>query len=250
MRARHPSPAAPTSSMARLLFGLPSLRGKLANYAKRYDLVEVTPDQPLPKASKLARWREEVPPGFAFSVVLPSVVATLDRTGAYGEGLSRSHEAIKALQASAVILVTPPSVRPTKQNRERIARLREKLPADGCVVGWEARGMWEPEDFIQTAIDLGFLPIFDAAQDPLPPGPIAYTRLRALGMSAQIGQDRVSRIAEQLAGRREAYCVAEPEIAGRVRAGLTRALADMGERRQVPMIFRPSAELEADDEEQ
>ena len=237
--------------MARLLFGLSSLRGKLANYAKRYDLVELTPvDQPLPKASKLARWRDEVPPGFAFSVVLPNAVASLDRTGAFGEALSRSNEAIKSLQAAAVILVTPPSVRPTKPNRERIARLRDKLPADGCVVGWEARGMWEQEELIQTAHDLGYLPIFDAAQDAVPPGPIAYTRLRALGMSTQIGQERVHRIAEQLAGRREAYCVAEPEMAGRVRAGLTRALAEIGERRQVPMIFKPSADLEADDEEQ
>lgn len=237
--------------MARLLFGLSSLRGKLANYAKRFDLVELTPGDPaLPKASKLARWRDEVPPSFAFSVVLPDAVASFDRTGAFGEALSRASDMIKALQAAAVVLVTPPSVRPTKQNRDRIARLREKLPESGCVVGWEARGLWEQEHFIQTAHDLGYLPIFDAAQDALPPGPIAYTRLRALGMSAQLGQDRIGRIAEQLAGRREAYCVVDPEIAGRLRAGLEHAIAEIGQRRQVPMIFRPSADLEADDEEQ
>jgi len=236
--------------MARILIGLPQLVGKLDNYADKYDLLEVTPrDQALPKGRKLRSWRKQVPPAFTFSVRLPDAVATFGDD--FEDALLASLEAAQALEAAAIALCTPASIRPTRKNRERIAALRERLPADGVVVAWEARGIWEPEEFIETAYDAGFLPIFDAAQDPLPPGPIAYTRLRALGLSMAIGQDRVRKVAEQLADRREAYVVVERPIAGRLRAGLRQALEqEQAPRRAVPMIFKPSAALQADDEEQ
>ncbi len=235
--------------MARILIGLPQLVGKLENYAGKYDLVEVAPiDQPLPQGRKLRAWRKRVPPAFTFTVKLPDAVATFGAD--YEAALTTALDAAKNLEAAAIVLCTPPSIRPTRKNRDRVAALRERLPADGVVVAWEARGMWEPEDFIETAYDAGLLPVFDAAQDPLPPGPIAYTRLRAMGITMAIGQDRVSQVAEQLADRREAYVVVERPIAGRLRAGLQRAMDQQVTRRAVPMIFKPSADLLADDEEQ
>ena len=234
--------------MARLYIGLTRLRGKLSRFASKYDLVEITPvDEPLPKAAKLARWREEVPPSFAFSVVLPNAVASFDRTGAYGEALSRSRDAIARLQAQVVVLRTPASLRPTQANRNRIAKLREKLPADGLIAAWEPLGIWEPEDVLETGRATGWLPVFDATQDPLPPGPVAYTRLRALGMSTQLGGDRLGTVARQLMGRRECYVVAEPSIGGAVKTGLTQAMSAVAPRQTVPRIFKPTS-LDLDEE--
>lgn len=235
--------------MARLHIGLTRLRGKLSRYASKYDLVEVTPvDEALPKPTKLARWREEVGPTFTFSVVLPERVATFDRTGAYGEALSRTKAALVALQAQVVVLRTPSSVRPTQANRDRVARLRESLPTEGVIAAWEPLGIWEPEDVLETGRQTGWLPVFDATQDPLPPGPVAYTRLRALGMSMQLGGDRLGTVARQLMGRRECYVVAEPGIGGAVKTGLTQAMANVEGRQTVPRIFKPTTSLDLDEE--
>ena len=58
--------------MARLLVGLPALRGDIQKYKQRFDLVELRPvDTSLPRVTTLRKWRKSVPPGFVFSVVLP-----------------------------------------------------------------------------------------------------------------------------------------------------------------------------------
>ena len=228
--------------MARLMLGLPSLKGKLANYADKYNLVELAPvDTPLPKPKKLAVWREQVPPSFAFSVVLPRIVATLKPSDAFDDALSVSLEAATALQASCIVLHTPASVRPTNRNRERVAQLRERLPKDGHVLAWHAAGIWEAEDFMATAQAAGWLPVFDAAQEPLPPGPVVYTRIRAIGHASQMGHQRIAQVAHQLAGRREAYVIVDPQLAKRMKSGISAALEDMPARRKVPSLFKPNA---------
>ena len=58
--------------MARCFVGLPQLRGKLKRYAERFDMLELRlDDSAMPDPAKLERWRSQVPPSFAFSVVLP-----------------------------------------------------------------------------------------------------------------------------------------------------------------------------------
>jgi uncharacterized protein YecE (DUF72 family) len=226
--------------MARLLIGLPKLEGKIANYAKRYDLVEVTPlDDPLPKPSKLASWREQVPPAFVFNVVLPSVVATLSTGDELDDALGKSIEVARTLMASCIVLATPPSIRPTPRNRERIAKLAERMPKQGHVLVWHASGLWEPDDYMKTAYAAGWLPAFDAAQEPLPPGPVVYTRIRGFGRATELGHERIAHAARQLAGRRDAYVVVDRAIAGRVRSGLAAAMAKT--ERKVPSLFKPES---------
>jgi uncharacterized protein YecE (DUF72 family) len=237
--------------MSRIYIGLPQLEGKLTSYAKRYDLVEVRPlDTPLPKPSALRRWREQAPPAFAFSVVLPQAVSTFDRSGGFEPALNLALETATALQAVCLVLATPPSLRPTQANRQRIIELAEKLPRGGQVLAWQPSGMWEPADVLATAAAAGYVPVFDAAQEPLGPGPVAYTRIRALGHAGRIGAGRIARIAEQLAERRLAYVVVDATIARKVKAGLGAALEQLPERRAIPAIFRRGDDLVADDEEQ
>jgi len=238
--------------MARILIGLPALKGKLDKYAKRYGMVELRPvDTPLPHGGKLAAWREQVPPSFAFSVVLPRSVAMLERGREPEEALRAAVDAARQLQARVIVLATPPTVRPTPAHRKRIKALAKKLPSEGHVLAWHAMGMWETEDVMATSNEAGFLPVFDAAQEPLPPGPVAYTRIRSLGHSARLGADRVAIIARQLLGRREAFVVVDAEIAGAVKAGLEAAAQAGDARAPVPALFRPGQDaLLHDDEEQ
>jgi hypothetical protein len=238
--------------MARIAIGLPNLRGKLDKYAKRYGMVELHPvDTPMPRGKKLAAWREQVPPSFAFSVVLPRCVSALERGREPEEALRASVDAARELQARVIVLTTPPTVRPTPANRKRILALAKKLPSEGHLLAWHAMGMWETEDVMATSHEAGWLPIFDAAQEPLPPGPVAYTRIRALGHSARLGADRIALIAQQLLGRREAFVVVDAELAGTVKAGLELADQARDVHPGVPALFRPNrGALLLDDEEQ
>jgi hypothetical protein len=233
--------------MAQLYLGLPALTGKLDRYAERYNLVELCPvDTSLPNARKLARWREVVPPSFAFSVVLPRRVADLTPGAEADAALVEALDAARHLAARCLVLATPASVRPTKTNRDRIAALADRLPPDGHVRAWQPAGIWEPEDVMETAQRSNLLPVFDAAQEPLAPGPVVYTRIRALGHGMRLGADRLARIARQLADRRAAFVVVDRLIAQRVRSAVS-SLAN-GDVHGVPAIFRPRGErLERDD---
>lgn len=241
--------------MTRLLFGLPSLQGKIDNYAKRFDLVELTPvDHALPKASKLAAWRERVPPAFAFSVVMPKAVATLKPGEDFEAALTESLAAATELMARAIVVATPPSVRPTPRNKQRLVELAARIPAEGAHRFWEPSGIWEANEVMAVASEAGLIPVFDAAQDPLPPGPVVYTRIRGIGHAARLGAQRIQSIAEQVRGRREAYLVVDRPIARKVQSGLRAVLAADDTRGPVPMLFTPDGDLDLDldddDEEQ
>lgn len=239
--------------MARLLVGLPALQGDLEKYKARFDMVELRPiDTSVPRVGTLRKWRKSVPPAFVFSVVFPRVVGELQPGSALDEALATTLEIAATVEARCVVLQTPASVRPTAANRKRIAALFERVPPEGTVRCWEPLGMWEREDVLATARAAQVLAVFDAARDPLPPGPIAYTRLRALGKSAAMSAATLDRVADRLRKRREAFVVVEGSNEGqRIRAGLTAALAKKREKSAGPMVVRPAMPtLVAEDEEQ
>jgi hypothetical protein len=238
--------------MARVHVGLPSLRGKLARYAERFDLLEVHPlGHATPKGKgALRKWRDAVPPGFVFSVVLPQAVGTLQPSAEFDEALDRSLKVATTLEARCMVLATPASVRPTVENRKRVMELAERLPQDGQLIAWHPSGMWERHDVIDIATRSGLLPVFDAACEELAEGALVYTRIRALGASMSIGADRIDRVASQLATRREAFVVADSEIAGKVRSGLAATLPRHASAGSAAMVFTPNTPLADDDEEQ
>jgi uncharacterized protein YecE (DUF72 family) len=240
--------------MARLLVGLPALQGDLEKYKARFDLLELRPiDTSLPKIGTLRKWRKAVPPAFVFSVVLPRAVGQLAAGKELDAALESSLEIASAVEARCVVLQTPASVRPTAANRRRIAALFARIPPEGTVRCWEPGGMWEREDVLATAREAGALAVFDAAREALPPGPIAYTRLRALGKSIGLGAVIIERVADRLRKRREAFVVVEQAGEGqRVRAALGAAIGRQRERPQTSTVVRPMqpSPLIAEDEEQ
>jgi uncharacterized protein YecE (DUF72 family) len=240
--------------MARLLVGLPALQGDLEKYKTRFDLLELRPvDTTVPRPGTLRKWRKLVGPGFVFSVVLPKAVGDLTPGPALDAALKESLEIAAAVEARCIVLMTPATVRPTAANRKRLAAVFEKIAAEGVVRCWEAQGMWEREDVLETARAIGALPVLDAARDALPNGPIAYTRLRALGKSAALGSATLDKVADRLRKRREAFVVVDgaPGEAQRVKTALTAALVKKGARSAGPLVVRPSIPtLVAEDEEQ
>ncbi len=234
-----------------LRIGLSRWNGKLSNYAKRYGLLELNSDE-LPAPAPLRKWRRQVPPAFAFSLLLPRLVAELQTGAARDAALAGAIAAATALQASVLVLATPPSVRPTKANIERLAALAAALPKEGHLVAWEPSGIWSPEEVEQVSALFGWLAVVDAAEQEVPDGPIVYTRLRAIGKGNRLGPNRLQRVAEQLAGRREAYIVADQSVATRLKSGLAAAIDRAGVDHPVPQLFKPSTSLDLDglDEEQ
>ena len=171
--------------MARILVGLATLTGDIKKVVDRFDLVEVRLSAgSWPKDATLKRWRKTAPPAFVFSVVLPPAVATLATDAEATEALADALHVAAILEARCILLQTPADVRPTTANKKRIAALFKNVPSEGTVRCWEPAGVWEAEDTVATARAAHVLPVLDAAQESLPPGPLAYTRLRALGKAA------------------------------------------------------------------
>lgn len=242
--------------MARLLVGLPSLKGDIQKYKDRFDLVELRPiDSSLPRVTTLRKWRKAVPPGFVFSVVLPRVVGELATGSELDAALSTSLEVAAVLEARCIVLQTPASFRPTATNRKKLAALFERLPAEGVVRCWEPSGIWERDDIVATARTAKAVPVLDVARDAPPPGPIVYTRLRALGKSSSLGAAALERVADRLRGRREVFLVVEGDRAAQIKSQLATSLARKPERSTASaVVVRPTmtmpSTLVAEDEEQ
>jgi uncharacterized protein YecE (DUF72 family) len=240
--------------MARLFVGLSALTGDLEKYERRFDLVELRPvDTQLPRESTLRKWRRSVPPTFAFSVVLPRAAGALTPGRELDEALAKSLEIAATVEARCVVLQTPVDVRPTNANKKRLAAFFARVPPEGTVRCWEPQGLWERDDVVATSRELGVVPVFDAARDAPAPGPIAYTRLRALGKTAALGAATLERVAERLRKRREVFVVVEgPRDAQRVKAALATALAKKRDRAPGATVVRPAMpmQLVAEDEEQ
>lgn len=238
--------------MARLQVGLPELVGDVAKYASRFDMVELHPEPgAAPRAATLRGWRRAVNPSFTFSVVLPRIVGELSMSKEMDAALDEALAVATTVEARCVVLSTPAEVRPTSATQAKLRSLVERLPKPSVVLCWEPHGLWERSEILSTAKLLGLLPVLDAARVSVPPGPVVYTRLRALGGQSAIGDRGVARIAEQLAGRREAWVVVEHRpSATRLKSQLSAAL----ERTQAPLppvIVRPTpGRLRAEDEEQ
>lgn len=240
--------------MARLFVGLSALQGDLEKYERRFDLVELRPiDTMIPREGTLRKWRKSVPPTFAFSVVMPRAVGGLAPGKELDEGVVHSLAIAAAVEARCVVVQTPAEVRPTTANKKRLAALFARIPPEGTVRCWEPQGLWEREEIIHTSRELGVVAVLDAARDALVPGPVAYTRLRALGKSVALGTATLDRVADRLRKRREVFVIVEgTRDAQRVKSALSTALAKKRDRASGATVVRPAMpmQLVAEDEEQ
>jgi uncharacterized protein YecE (DUF72 family) len=103
----------------------------LAHYAQHFDTVEVNATfYRLPRRETVARWVEESPPDFVFTVKMSRYVTHVKRLAAPGESLELFYERVEPLVESPklgpVLWQLPPQF---KRDDERLARTLAVLPA-------------------------------------------------------------------------------------------------------------------------
>jgi uncharacterized protein YecE (DUF72 family) len=108
---------------------LPAARW-LEHYAQHFDTVEVNATfYRLPKRSSVARWVEQTPPGFVFSVKASRYLTHIKRLADLGPGLERFYACIEPLLDSTklgpLLWQLPPNF---KRDDERLAAALERLP--------------------------------------------------------------------------------------------------------------------------
>jgi len=157
-----------------------------------------------------ARLREEAPDGFVFTVKAWMLVTheynsklwrrlkepVPEPRSQYGsfkdtEGVwwawQVTLEAAKAVDARIIVLQTPASFTPSRENVERAEKFFSKAPREGRTLAWEPRGAWwEPEGreiLARISTEHDIVIAGDWLRGRLPPSPhrVAYARLHGLG---------------------------------------------------------------------
>ncbi len=201
--------------------GAKELRGAIAGYAKRFDLLEVriaapvtgsVPD-PTPTLATLRRWRKSVPPHFDFAVVAGPALSRVRASAEADRDLEAARAALDALQARCFVLRTPPDVTPTALWRERIAKVAARVPRDVTHFVWEPSGVWEVADAAAQARSWDVVLAVDPAREAVPPGAVAYLRLRALGETRSFGAADLEKIVAAVGPRRDVFTVIETDSA-------------------------------------
>lgn len=242
--------------MVRLHVGLASASGNVAQlfakkYANTFDLAELSLEGAFPKKETLRNYRKRVGPAFTFSVVLPREVASLERGQLADRRFAEALDVATAVEARCILLATPPAVRPTAANKDRIHALAAKLPRPSVVLAWEPQGLWERDDVLRVAKSAGLVPVFDGTQARLPGGSVVYTRIRALGGHGQRVPDAaLQTLARQLRARREAFVVVEAKQQGKHVRDRLAAHARDGESPEAIVVKPTPGKLRAEDEEQ
>jgi uncharacterized protein YecE (DUF72 family) len=203
--------------------GAKELRGAVAAYAKRFDLLEVRialapqpgteEEAPMPTAATLRRWRKSVPPSFEFAVVAGPHLSRVKASDAAERELVAACEAVDALQARCFVLRTPPEVTPTALWRDRIAKVIARVPHDATHFVWEPSGVWEVADAAAQARSWNAIVAVDPARELVPHGPVAYLRMRALGETRAFGPVALERIVRAVGERREVFAIIETDTA-------------------------------------
>jgi gamma-glutamyltranspeptidase/glutathione hydrolase len=159
--------------------GAMQLRGAIAPYAKRFDLLEVratvSPKEEgggegaiAPTLATLRRWRKSVPPHFTFAVVLGPHAGRVKPGAALDQEVDAARRAADALQARCIVLRTPAEVTPAAVWRERIAKVIAKIPRDVIHFVWEPAGLWELDDAAAQARAWGVVLAVDPARERVP----------------------------------------------------------------------------------
>ncbi len=205
-----------------------SLRGEIATYAKRFDLLEVTvlaaPNLRLmPNAATLRRFRKNVAPTFEFAVVCGPAMSTLLASPEADLERAAFTQVSDVLEARIALVKTPVAVSPSQVWRDRLRAFVDTIRRDATTVVWECSGLWEIEEAARFAKKIDVVLVTDPARDVVPEGPVAYGRLRALGETRSFGPAALERVAKSLGERRDAYVVIETDTALAECKGLRKA---------------------------
>lgn len=249
----------------RLHIGTKELRGALAAYAKRFDLLEVRGESAAdlkraPTAATLKKWRKAVPPSFEFAIAAGPNLAKVKASEALETELEAMLATAKVLESRLFILSTHADVTPSKLWRDRFAKLLERIPRDASTVVWEPTGLWEHDDAAVQAKQWGVVLGCDPTREIVPPGPVAFGRLRKLGQTRAYSVAALTKVAEairfsgSLGERRDAYVIIETDGALKEAKSLRTLVRSSGKKPggMGKLVVRPRGkrEDEGDDDEE
>jgi uncharacterized protein YecE (DUF72 family) len=212
--------------------GMPVSRKK---YVAALDTVELQFEQGVPpKASTAKKWASEAPDGFIHTVVAPIHLAKAPErlppglageVGDYGglrpteaalDLFGRALEAARALDAKAMVFVTPASIPPGPRGRDALRRFFEAVgpPPEGMRFAWEAHGPWDAEEVASLAVELGLVRCVDPLKDEMYEGAVAYGRLGPFAcMGRALADDELEDICDALDQYDEAFCLFDTDRA-------------------------------------
>lgn len=155
-----------------------------------------------PRAATAKRMRSGLPTGATLAVQLPASIVKGARGALRHEDDAPMRELLAAVEGLAprlVVLSTGVGLTPAPRDREALAAFAERFRAAAAPpLVWQSGGPWENEQAVQFAQKIGVIPAIDPL-DPVPfEGPIAYARVRAIGVHARLGDGTLARIAEAL----------------------------------------------------
>jgi len=180
--------------------------GGRAKYFRAFSVVEVqqTFYQP-PRLETLARWREEVPPAFEFTVKGWQIItheatsptyrrlrACLSEKERREAGAFRSSpvvlrawettcQAARVLRADKVLFQCPASFLPTEENGERMRQFFGRIDRQGLRLIWEPRGRWAHREIAALCEELDLVHCVDPFTAKAATGGLQYYRLHGAG---------------------------------------------------------------------
>ncbi|MBW2038207.1 MAG: DUF72 domain-containing protein [Deltaproteobacteria bacterium] len=175
------------------------------NYYRHFPCVEVqqTFYHP-PGLETLARWRQEAPEGFEFTIKAWQLITHSPKSPTYRrlrmeipDGKSdrygnfrptedvflawqTTRRAAEALGARIVIFQTPRSFRCSAENKADMEGFFQKIDRDEFILGWEPRG-WEEGEIEELCRKLDLLHIVNPFQGKTLWGEVTYWRLHGIG---------------------------------------------------------------------
>lgn len=226
--------------MPKAYVGEARLPKNFKRYSKQFSLLELdTEPGSVPGKARLQACAAVAPPGFIFSLILPSALARLEGGPEADKVMKAARGVARVLRAQWWVVRTPPEARPTRRVRENLAALTARLKEDGMRVAWEPRGVWDETAAGETADAIGAVLVHDIAREVPRPGPVLYSRLLALGRGARVGLSLADTVVERLRGYDEAFVVVEGQGAREIQQALGLA----------PELDETLAEDELDDEQ-
>lgn len=184
-----------------------------------------------PRMGTAKRMVAGLPSGATLAVQLPTSIVASPRGALRHEDQTPIKDLlaiVKAIAPRFVVLVTGVALTPAPRDREALQAFAEMLrAADAPALVWQAGGPWENEQAVRFAQRIGVIPAIDPL-DPVPfEGPIAYARVRAIGVHARLGDGTLARIAEALLALRaeDTYVVLEANEGPRRAKRLAQILA-------------------------
>lgn len=114
-------------------------------------------------------------------------------------GLARARAAASILEAKFVVFTTGGDVTTGPRDRKLLRAWVERWAEDPVTIVWQPTGLWDPEQAIPFAHELGVLYGFDPLDaDYLPGGDVIYARLRAFGMRKRFHESLLEEVVDAI----------------------------------------------------